>query len=158
MTSMSVADLSSLAKHAPLLPPPSRVHVPLLLNSSNREHFIAGDFDDRRKSNGGGGASSSDGPPPPTPALKFSENSLGWGRGDAVAAAAAAAADSAASQPQASPARNGPNHVSSSSSSRSSSIMTYKHVSLDLDLICEPSILPLTCRQNTNPSTLNPKP
>jgi hypothetical protein len=139
---MSHADLSSLSKQPPLRALPLRVHVPLILNNSTVEQFIDIELHDRRKSSG------SEGPAPIPHPLKFSENSLGYGRGDAVAAAAAAAAITVAdatSQPLASFTRNSAKNDNSSS---------LNDLSLNLDAICEPSILPLTCSIWPDPALL----
>ena len=140
---MSHADLSSLSKLPPPRAFPPRVHVPLILNNTTAEQFIDVELHDRRKSSG------SEGPAPHSHPLKFSENSLGYGRGDAVAAAAAAAATisfaDAISQPLASVNQN---------SSKNVSRCTHNHSSLNLDLICEPSILPLTCSIWPDPALL----
>jgi hypothetical protein len=142
---MSHADLSSLSKHTPLQAFPVRVHVPLILNHTTVEHFIDVEFHDRRRSSGSDAIA-----PHPHP-LRLSEHSVGFGRGDAAAAAAAVV--DAAFQPQSSCMRNNPKAVSGRDGSDSSSSL-HKHNSINLDLICEPSILPLTCSLWPDPALL----
>jgi hypothetical protein len=162
---MSHADLSSLSKQPPTMMIPRRVHVPLIINDMTAEQFIDVEHHDVRRSSG------SDAPVSHPPHAKISENSLGYGRGDAVAVAAAAVAAAAAtpasgatasavdgtSQPLTSYVRNSPKLVSGGCGSdvaSSSSNSALKHVSLNLDLICEPSILPLTCSLWPDPALL----
>ena len=161
---MSHADLSSLSKQQPISMIPRRVHVPLIISSTTAEQFIDVEHHDVRRTSG------SDAPVSHPLHAKISENSLGYGRGDAVAAAVAVAAASttpasgatatavdSTSQPLTSFVRNSPKLVSGGCGSdvaSSSSNSTLKHVSLNLDLICEPSILPLTCSLWPDPALL----
>ena len=157
---MSHADLSSLSKQQPISMIPRRVHVPLIISSTTAEQFIDVEHHDVRRTSG------SDAPVSHPLHAKISENSLGYGRGDAVAAAAAVAAASttpasgatatavdSTSQPLTSFVRNSPKLVSGGDVG-SSSNSALKHVSLNLDLICEPSILPLTCSLWPDPALL----
>jgi hypothetical protein len=150
---MSHADLSSLSQQSPSQVFPVRVHVPLLLNDATVEQFIDVELHDRHRSLG------SDASAPLSNAFKLSENSLGYGRGDAIAAAAAAAAvaaaatlsTDAASELQTSISRNIPKTISGGSGSVRS---IQNHNAINLDLICEPSILPLTCSLWPDPALL----
>jgi hypothetical protein len=144
---MSHADLSSLSQQLPPQVFPVRVHVPLLLNDQAVEQFIDVELRDRHRSLG------SEAPAPHSNAFKLSENSLGYGRGDAIAAAAAAAALSsdAASELQTSISRNIPKTISGGGGSVRS---IQKHNAINFDLICEPSILPLTCSLWPDPALL----
>jgi hypothetical protein len=144
-SAMSHADLSSLSQHSLHPGLKCRVHTPLLLNNATVDQFIGIELQDRRKSFGHDALG-----PHPYP-LKYSENSLGYSRGDSVAAAtAAAAAADAVSLPYSSFARQIPKVTSSSSNNN----CIPKHRSLNLDLICEPSILPLTCSIWPDPALL----
>ena len=152
---MSHADLSSLSQQLPSQVFPVRVHVPLLLNDQTVEQFIDVELRDRHRSLG------SEAPAPHSNAFKLSENSLGYGRGDAIAAAAAAAAvaaaaaaalsSDAASELQTSISRNIPKTISGGGGSIRS---IQKHNTINFDLICEPSILPLTCSLWPDPALL----
>ncbi len=145
---MSHADLSSLSKQSTLHILPVRVHVPLILSQSTAEQFIDAEFHDRRKSTGSSGSDAPVAAPHP---FKLSENSLGYSRGDA-AAAAAAVVDAAVQQSSNSAALRMPKTIAvGGSDSRSS---PQKHNRLNLDLICEPSILPLTCSSWPDPALL----
>jgi hypothetical protein len=142
---MSHADLSSLSKHTPLQAFPVRVHVPLILNHTTVEHFIDVEFHDRRRSSGSDAIA-----PHPHP-FRPSEHSLGYGRGDAAAAAAAVV--DVAFQLQSSFAHHCPKTVTGGGGSDNSSSL-HKNNSINLDLICEPSILPLTCSLWPDPALL----